>query len=188
MRTLHGIALAVLLALAVGGCGRGGHDPGVATAGGGATGSARPTARASHDPATDQQAMLRFSQCMRENGVPNFPDPVFGDNGGMSINVPAGTDRATVDAAQQKCKQYLPDGGQPERPDPQGLERMRQFAQCMREHGVPDFPDPSENAAIQIDGDKIGIDPQSSEFKAAEQACAQYQPGPGGTTQNSSGR
>jgi hypothetical protein len=36
-----------------------------------------------------QTQMLEFSQCMRANGIPNFPDP---SNGGLTFNVGAGGD------------------------------------------------------------------------------------------------
>ncbi|MHB1834987.1 MAG: hypothetical protein ACYCXW_08475 [Solirubrobacteraceae bacterium] len=47
------------------------------------------------------------------------------------------------------------------------------FAQCMRSHGVSNFPDPSDGA-IQIGGS--GIDPSSPAFQRAQNACAKYSP------------
>jgi hypothetical protein len=44
------------------------------------------------------------------------------------------------------------------------------FSQCMRAHGVAKFPDPSHDGSIQI-GSSTGIDPSSSTFKSAQQAC-----------------
>lgn len=46
------------------------------------------------------------------------------------------------------------------------------LSQCMRSHGLPNFPDPSPNGALQI----TGIDPQSPAFQAAQAACKQYAP------------
>jgi hypothetical protein len=37
----------------------------------------------------------------------------------------------------------------------------------MREHGVPNFPDPDENGGFALGG----LDPDSPTMKAAEQAC-----------------
>jgi hypothetical protein len=44
------------------------------------------------------------------------------------------------------------------------------FSQCMRAHGVSNFPDPNGQGEIQI-GPATGIDPQTSTFQAAQQAC-----------------
>ena len=111
---------------------------------------------------------------MREQGI-DMPDPQM-DGGGISMSIPQGTDKAKVDAANEKCKQFLPNGGQPMKADPEMQEKMRQFAQCMRDNGLPDFPDPSEDGGIRIDGNKTGVDPESEAFKKAEAACKQFQP------------
>jgi hypothetical protein len=46
------------------------------------------------------------------------------------------------------------------------------FSQCMRAHGITNFPDPGRNGAIQVQGGPSGgLDPNSSQFQAAQQAC-----------------
>ena len=181
MRIRTGLALGLLLVLAAAGCGKpSGADNGVATAG---DGKASPTATAStgngkRDPQADQEAFLKFAQCMRDHGVP-MEDPQF-DGGGVSLMIPEGTDKAKVDAAQGECKQFMPNGGEPPKLSPEDQERMRKYAQCMREHGITNFPDPGEDGRMMIDGNKLGIDPQSEQMKAAEKACEQYDMGPKG--------
>ena len=50
------------------------------------------------------------------------------------------------------------------------------FANCMRTHGVPSFPDPSGGGAgVNLAG--TGINPQSPAFKSARLACARLAPG-----------
>ena len=51
------------------------------------------------------------------------------------------------------------------------------FSQCMRSHGEPKFPDPNSQGVV---GSliQLGIDPNSSQFKAAERACASLANGP----------
>ena len=47
-------------------------------------------------------------------------------------------------------------------------------AQCMREHGLEKFPDPTfdENGGAQIRiGPGTGLDPDDPDFQAAEEAC-----------------
>jgi hypothetical protein len=52
------------------------------------------------------------------------------------------------------------------------------FANCMRSHGVPTFPDPSSGGGIQIP-DNSGINPGSPAFQAAQSACSRLLPGKG---------
>jgi hypothetical protein len=49
-----------------------------------------------------------FAKCIREHGVPNFPDP---DEDG-NFDLPDGMDDAALRDAQTACKQYAP----PQRP------------------------------------------------------------------------
>jgi hypothetical protein len=50
--------------------------------------------------AQQQQAALKFAQCMRANGVPNFPDPTLN---GPIIDVHGAHSIPGFQAAQQKC-------------------------------------------------------------------------------------
>ena len=52
-----------------------------------------------------------------------------------------------------------------------------QFAQCMRTHGVPSFPDPNAQGQVTFSG----VGPQSASFQAAQRACAKYAPNGGKT-------
>ncbi len=56
---------------------------------------------------------------------------------------------------------------------------MRQFAACMRSHGVPNFPDPNAQGVISVNSSS-GLDPGSPQFQQAQQACAKELPN-GGT-------
>ena len=55
------------------------------------------------------------------------------------------------------------------------------FANCMRAHGVPSFPDPTAGGGGFDLGQ--GINPQSPAFKSARLACAKLAPGRGGGVQ-----
>jgi hypothetical protein len=59
-----------------------------------------------------------------------------------------------------------------------GVKQGLQLAQCMRAHGVPNFPDPSASGGIII-GQGSGIDPQTPAFQAARQVCRKLLPGGG---------
>jgi hypothetical protein len=164
----------LLLVLALAACGRADGGSGVATANG--------TASASAVPVGGRGDMVKFAKCMRENGFPDFKDP--GAGGGGSALIPQGADPEQVKAAQEKCKQYLPNGGEASKVSAEELERSRQFAKCMRANGVPDFPDPKGDSGA-TGGDRLeGVDTNSPEFKAGQQKCEKLVPrptgGPGG--------
>lgn len=50
-----------------------------------------------------------------------------------------------------------------------------QLSQCMRAHGLPNFPDPNSEGQVTLNG----VDPQSASFEAAQRACAKYEPNGG---------
>ncbi|MEU8260482.1 hypothetical protein AB0C02_07660 [Micromonospora sp. NPDC048999] len=164
------LVLPLLLGLATAGCARADSDGDqVATAGGGAA-AASPSA--SVVQVNDEDRQREFAKCMRENGMPDFPDPEPGEGGGFRIRIPAGQDRDKAQAAVEKCRSLMPNGGQPMKLDPEQVEKVRALARCMRENGVPDFPDPGPDGALEIKGD-AGFDPQSPTGQAALEKCRQ---------------
>jgi Pectinacetylesterase len=82
------------------------------------------------------------------------------------------TDSAAEDSATA--------GSQPKSGEPDLLD----FAQCMRDNGIAEFPDPGPDGLL-IDG--LDIDPASAQFKAAEEACADLMPQPGSIEPSGSG-
>ncbi|WP_051771857.1 hypothetical protein [Saccharothrix sp. NRRL B-16314] len=115
---------------------------------------------------SQEERSQEFAQCMRDNGVdmPD-PDPTGGKAGGFGK-----VDRTDPDfeRAVDACREFLPGGGDLSKLDPEKLEQLRVFAQCMRDNGV-DIPDPDPA------GGKLGglgtVDRDSPAFKAALTAC-----------------
>ncbi len=96
--------------------------------------------------ASPGQAMVAFAKCMRSNGVPSFPDPNAG--GGFQIGGGVNPSSPAFKAAQAKCQKLMPGGGPPgpgstTHPSAQTLAGMLKVSQCMRQHGVSGFPDPT---------------------------------------------
>ena len=110
---------------------------------------------------------VKHAQCMRENGLPGYPDPGQ-DSGDAAKNLPD-RDSPEFKKAEQACQSLEPPENRPGTPENAELQRkMLKSAQCMRKNGVPNFPDP-QNGRILV---KRGtIDANSPQFKKAVQAC-----------------
>ncbi|MGP3974515.1 hypothetical protein ACTWQF_11010 [Streptomyces sp. 8N114] len=122
---------------------------------------------------------LEYAQCMRDNGVKDFPDPKQ-EGGGVRIGG-AGVDRdsAAFKEAEQACRDKAPqmDGGGGK---PLDSAKVAAWAKCMRENGLDDFPDPAINgSAMQIDLAGTGIEPGGKAFQDAQKACRGKYPGGG---------
>jgi hypothetical protein len=134
-------------------------------------------AAAKPSPSPDPQAqMLKFAECMRANGVTDFPDPSTSAGGGTDIHFKAGSGVDPKDPAFQKaeaaCSKYLSGSlGRGTKPDKATQAQMLKFSQCMRAHGVPNFPDPSAEGGIALDPSS-GADPNDPSFQKAQQACS----------------
>jgi hypothetical protein len=189
-------AFAAGLALIAAGCG-GGKAPGVANLASPPASATTTTTTQGSGPATKQfggaggapsgQFRLamrvdpadgeKFSECMRKNGVPNFPDPnsqgVITIQSGMGIdpNSPA------FSSARTTCDKLLPNGGQPTPAQiAQQQKDLLEFSACMRAHGIKDFPDPSNGGLrIQVHPGS-DLDPNNPTFRAAQHACQKYLP------------
>ncbi len=167
------IALALITVLCVSACGG-------ASGQSGATGT--------NAKAASAQA-LKFSSCMRANGVPNFPDP--GSGGGIDIAPGSGLDPQSpaFQAAQKACGKLLPGGGPGARkPTKAQFAAALAFAKCMRTHGMPRFPDPlasipsGSGPIISLRGMMFqpgpGLDPRSPGFTQAASHCGIRLPPP----------
>jgi hypothetical protein len=91
---------------------------------------------------------LRYASCMRSNGVTRYPDPGSSARPLSSNNVDPSS--PTFQRAYMACRKYAPNGevGPPE-PTPAQLRRALAFAQCVRKHGFPQFPDPLTTVPVQ---------------------------------------
>ena len=166
-------ALALITVLCVAACGGGsGQSGGTAT-----------SAKAGSNQ------MLKFSGCMRANGVPNFPDPSAG--GGIQISPGSGLNPQSpaFQAAQKTCAKLLPGGGPgPRKPTAAQFAAALAFAKCMRGHGLPHFPDPlasipaGSGPIISLRGmmfqPSADLDPRSLAFQQAASDCGVRLPKP----------
>jgi hypothetical protein len=133
---------------------------------------------------------VAYSACMRSHGVPNYPDPGSsgllpkGDAQQFGVSAPQ------YQAAQQACQPVLPTGGSIQQQDhlcmqnsdcpPALVQQMMaadlKLARCMRAHGVPNFPDPTNGgpSGPVFDITKAGISDSAShteQFTATLTEC-----------------
>jgi hypothetical protein len=117
-------------------------------------------------------SMIAYAKCMRDNGVAEFPDP----NADGKFNLDGNkldTNSAQFKSADQTCKSKLPAAvgkGQDVAP-PDVAKANLEYAKCMRENGVPKFPDPTAEGGLNINGDTLGVDPNGQIFRDADTKC-----------------
>ena len=172
------ITLAFLLlgVAGLGACSESGDAPGVATVETGSP-SVPPTAGddgGSAPSAEPEPGPLAFTQCMRDNGVDMAdPDPTTGR---PQVGDGVDPDGPAYQSAMEACQDLLPEGGALSEPDPAELDQFQAFAQCMRDNGLPEFPDPQPGGQGLFEG----IDRTAPGFQAALEACQDVLPAGGG--------
>jgi hypothetical protein len=170
VRTAAVITATSALALLAAACG---GSPGSRVA---QLGSTTPKSSTSSSAAAAQQnGILAFSRCMRSHGVPNFPDPNSSGALPKSQVDQLAASSPQFPPAHRACGHLLPNGGQPTQAQvQQAWNDMRNFARCMRSHGVPNWPDPS--ATSQQDQRPFfhvpdSIDPNAPQITTKIRAC-----------------
>lgn len=94
------------------------------------------------------RSAVGFSQCMRAHGVPNFPDPTSNGTIPKGTAQQFGVSDSRYQTAQTACAHLLPNsGGVSQAVIQRAMNGMRMFAQCMRSHGVSNWPDPTTDRA-----------------------------------------
>jgi hypothetical protein len=156
--------LAAAIALIGAGCSNGSAEKGN-------TGSsaAREFPTAAKTKPTARDKAVKFAECIRAHGVRDFPDPNAKNDFEYGVSVtPTVWKQATT-----ACKDLQPPGSLSAKRTPKQQSASLRFAQCIRENGVKDFPDPV-NGEPMVNTYKI---PSSNEpggmdiLNAAMQKC-----------------
>jgi hypothetical protein len=161
-RIPRALAALATIALIGAGCGGGSGENGN-------TGTGTGTATGGDQRPADQEKGVKFAECIRGNGVSDFPDPDPSGDFDYGVSVTPAVWKQAVDA----CKDLQPPGTLSADRTPEEQDASLRFARCMREHGVEDFPDPVDGEPL-INTYKI---PSSSEpggmdiLDAAVQEC-----------------
>lgn len=112
--------------------------------------------------------------CYRAHGDPSFPDPVYdpGDGRWHFAVSPGSAPQRT----QQACQHLFPSANvSPPAPQAQ-FQQLVRLAQCLRQHGMPTWPDPDPDGAFRLPPSLGGKSPA---YERATQACQRYIPSGG---------
>lgn len=131
-----------------------------------------PAGKPSRDPGAQA---LAYSKCMRSHGIADFPDPKISSNGGgTGVSMGVGTrgdlnpSNPAFKAASRACSRLQPGGANPPQQTAQELATDVKFADCMRSHGYPAFPDPDSRGVFNV---PAAINPNSAQFGSAQNVC-----------------
>jgi hypothetical protein len=140
------VAAGFTLSIVLTGCGGDAKEPTVASAAGAATPTASPGGDA---VAAYVETQRNWVKCMREQGF-DYPDPDakgrFEISGEDNRKFKADPRAQTASKACAKFNMEVPAELEP--PiirTPEQIANAREAAKCMRENGVPDYPDPDAN-------------------------------------------
>jgi len=131
-----------------------------------------------------EEALLAFTQCLSDNGI-DVDDPTAGERVGAGRLIRGGGagrfDEFSEEfqVANEACGSIL----EAARPDidpeleQERLETELALAQCFRDSGYPEYPDPvlGTSGRLQRGGQQfqeLGIDRRSEEFQNTRTACA----------------
>jgi hypothetical protein len=130
---------------------------------------------AGNTAAADQKG-VKFAECMRSNGVSQFPDPgpsgkltIDGVVNGSSLDPNAPAFKQAISA----CRDLEPAGFMGSKRSPRQVGAALRFAQCIRANGVPDFPDPANGQPL-VDTNRIpsaSTEAGMSALNAAMRSC-----------------
>jgi hypothetical protein len=160
---LVALALVALIGLISAGCGSNAPSK---------TGTASSTGTGGDKHATDQDKAVKFAECIREHSVPDFPDPDAKGEFVYGVSVSPAVWQKAVDA----CKDLQPPGALSAKRSPKQQTASLKFAQCVRDNGVKDFPDPANGEPL-VDTRRIPSTDRNggmSMLNAAMQKCGQY--------------
>jgi hypothetical protein len=135
LRPLVALALVALISLISAGCGSNAPSE---------TGTASRAGTGGNKNATDQGKAVKFAECIRAHGVADFPDPNAKGEFVYGVSVSPAVWKKAVDA----CKDLQPPGTLSAKRSSKQQSAALRFAQCIRENGVKDFPDPANGEPL----------------------------------------
>lgn len=156
-------ASALTVTLLVGGCSSEPAATGPDSAATEENSTAQPADDASAPP-KDAAAWVAYYECLSEQGLV-LEDR---DDGKYRLDKDQNSD-AEIKAGEKQCADLQPE----QQPVSDAtLEKARAFSACMRENGVPDFPDPNPTTGdLDVDAEKLKDLKYDAAVQAAKEKC-----------------
>jgi hypothetical protein len=90
--------------------------------------------------------VIAYVDCMRSHGVPDYPEP--GSSNGAAGSAGINPSSPAFQSARTKCYKLMPGGTPKTHATEQQIRQALETARCMRDHGLPDFPDPIVTSTV----------------------------------------
>ena len=167
-RTTATLLLTALLTVGIAGCDSGGSG-------------GKPAASAS--AAADRGQLLALGQewvqCLRNKGLTRMPDAEVSQDGYLEFPVRGYNwkedlqkHKDTIEACRSIEDRYPPNAFRPKQQfSADDLRKLAAYAECVRQHGIPAFPDPNSAGEFDLGGTSLqnGISPRLRD--QADEAC-----------------
>jgi hypothetical protein len=144
------------------------------------------TSAPSASPMTEERLLAigrEHAQCLRDHGIPNVGEPNVW-HGLLRFGGPQQEpDPVTADTAYKACNSiaeqvpasYLYQNWKPTSAD---VDAMGKLANCLRQHGFPDWPNPNGSGQFPIRGTNLEMVIKTDPWQEAFSACKKYYDGP----------
>lgn len=158
-----------ILALALAACGGSDDAADVASL----SGTAEAATTDTTEPLSDEEALIEFASCMRDQGM-DFPDPVVDADGYPRFDFadPEAIDQDAMFEAGEACRDLI-EGvvlGLVDFESSEFNDTFLEYASCMREQGIEEIPDSIDITSIMRDGE-LPFDAEDPAFIAADEQC-----------------
>ncbi|MBE1490785.1 hypothetical protein [Plantactinospora soyae] len=124
-------------------------------------------------PTAEGPTALDVANCMRANGYPDFPDPVRDDEDNWTF--PDSLRNYEVPEPCARLVRNQKAGDQENGRTAEEMQQRRRYSACVREKGVPEFPDPDEDGNFPL-SDQLRAAENGPAMRGAREACRQYEP------------
>jgi hypothetical protein len=132
------------------------------------------TSASATSSSTPDDETMAIVTCYRAHGDPSFPDPVYDPGDGRwHFAISPGSAPAST---HQACQHLFPSSNaSPPVPQAQ-FQQLVRLAECIRQHGVPNWPDPDPDGSFPL---PPSINPKDAAGQAAGVACKRFLPSSG---------